>query len=228
MLQKETVSKFTLECLSTLMNDVCLSDFFLVGGTALALQIGHRISIDLDLFSMIPFDENALLEHMESKYGFILNYQSKNTLKGRIDELKIDLITHAHPLIHPILVYEGVRMANLADIAAMKLNAIAGNGTRLKDFIDIAYLSAQLTLGQMTSAYEEKYTTRNPVIILKALAYHDDINFNEPIEMLGGNYSWQQIKERLNWMMHNPEKLSQKAVQAMKTPNIIKPPKLRR
>ena len=84
---------------------------------------------------------------------------------------------------------EYLRTASLEDIAAMKLNAIAGNGTRLKDFIDVAYLSSLLTLTQMVDAYAEKYSSRNPVMAIKALEYFNDIDFTEPIDMIGANHS---------------------------------------
>ncbi|MBC7565699.1 MAG: nucleotidyl transferase AbiEii/AbiGii toxin family protein [Pedobacter sp.] len=189
------------------MNDELLKDFFLVGGTALSLQIGHRISIDLDLFTMVSFDDNQMLSGLEDKYKFQLDYQSKNTLKGEIDGVKVDLITHNYPLVKPLLNSDGVRMASPDDIAAMKLNAISGNGTRLKDFIDIAYLSSSMTLSQMVDAYEAKYSSRNPAMVIKALDYHRDINFNEPIEMLEGKYKWKDIEQRLGQITLHPTKM---------------------
>jgi len=194
------------------MIDDALKDFFLVGGTALALQIGHRISIDLDLFALSSFDENAMLSFLENQYGFRLDYQSKNTLKGEIEGVKVDLITHNYPLTKPLILVDGVRIATPYDIAAMKLNAIVGNGTRLKDFIDIAYLSSELTLSEMISAYQEKYSSRNPAMVIKALDYHLDINFKEQIEMTAGSYNWKDIEKRLNQMTLNPEKLFSEAV----------------
>jgi len=121
---------------------------------------------------------------LEHTYKFQLDYQSKNTLKGQIQNIKVDLITHGYPLVNPLIIESGIRMASPEDISAMKLNAIAGNGTRLKDFIDIAYLSPLVTLNQMVNAYEQKYSSRNPIMLVKALNYHNDINFNEPIEMI--------------------------------------------
>jgi len=207
MLRKETVSESTLELLNTLMNDELLKAFFLVGGTALSLQIGHRISIDLDLFTIASFDDNQMLSDLEDKYKFQLDYQSKNTLKGEISGVKVDLITHNYPLVKPLLNFDSVRMASPDDIAAMKLNAISGNGTRLKDFIDIAYLSSFMTLSQMVDAYEEKYSSRNPAMVIKALDYHRDINFNEPIEMIDGKYKWKDIEQRLGQMTLHPTKV---------------------
>jgi hypothetical protein len=207
MLRKETVAAGTLELLKRLMQDENLSDFFLVGGTALSLQIGHRISIDIDLFSQRSFEENDLLAYLESQVGLKLDYLHKNTIKGQIAETKVDLITHPYPLVEPLLISDGIRFASLEDIAAMKLNAIVGNGTRLKDFIDIAYLSCYLPLKKMTDAYENKYATRNPFLILKALSYYHDINFNEPVQMVNGVFSWKPIAKRLNEMEKFPSRI---------------------
>lgn len=207
MLRKETVSESTLELLKTLMEDELLESFFLVGGTALTLQIGHRISIDLDLFTQAPFDADEMLSDLENRYQFKMDFQARNTLKGAIKEVKVDFIAHNYPLVNPLINIDGVRLASREDIAAMKLNAIAGNGTRLKDFIDIAYLSSSLTLLQMIDAYETKYTTRNPAMVIKSLDYHNDINFHEPVEMLDKKYKWESIKKRLSQMTLNPARL---------------------
>lgn len=207
MLYKETVSSDTLELLKTLMHDPLLSDFFLVGGTALSLQIGHRRSIDLDLFTTKDFDENALLGEVEERYSFYTGFQSKNTLKGQIDGVKVDFISHKYPLINPLLIIEDIRMAGIQDIAAMKLNAIAGNGTRLKDFIDIAFISSFITPIQIVEAYQDKYSARNPVMAIKSMVYHNDIDFTEPIEMMDNNFSWNVIDRRLHDMLDTPEKL---------------------
>ena len=94
------------------MQDVILTDFKLVGGTALALQIGHRISIDLDLFNPNTFDENELLDYLQNHYNFKINYQSKNTLKGEIDNIKIDFIAHQYVDLYPEIVIENIRLAS--------------------------------------------------------------------------------------------------------------------
>lgn len=189
------------------MQDDLFKDFFLVGGTALALQIGHRLSIDIDFFSMNSFDEEGVLSSIEDKYNFQLDYRSKNTLKGEIAGVKVDFITHNYPLVKPLLIVGGVRMASLEDIAAMKLNAISGNGTRLKDFIDVAYLSTKLSLSEIVDAYEKKYASRNPAMVIKALDYHSDIDFKEKVDMLDSNYKWKNIETRLKQMTNHPHSL---------------------
>ncbi len=205
MLYEQTVEKSTLELLNTLMADVSLSNFVLVGGTALTLQIGHRSSIDLDLFSSQSFDAEKLGDHLRTNYGFELDFISANTLKGEINHVQIDCIAHQYPWIEkPTLVGE-IRLANLRDIAAMKLNAISGNGTRVKDFIDIAFLSSYISFKQMLKAYEQKYAS-NPVMPLKAIGYFNDINFNEPVSMVGKKpLNWKPIEKRLLEMQKFPD-----------------------
>lgn len=89
----------------------------------------------------------------------------------------------------------------------MKLSAIADNGTRLKDFIDIACLSAKLPLQTMLDAYQKKYQNFNSLRALKGLNFWEDILFNEPIQMIGGIYKWEKIEKRLCAMMENTEKI---------------------
>jgi hypothetical protein len=226
MFHSNTVSSATLELLKRLMRDNRLTDFFLVGGTALSLQIGHRISIDLDLFTVSDFKEEEILAHLTNEYGFSLDFRSKNTLKGEINGVKIDLIAHQYPLVKPFVVEGDIRMAGLEDISAMKLNAVAGYGRRIKDFIDLAYLSSFLTAAQIKEAYAEKYASTNPVMALKALDYHNDIDFTEKIEILDKGYSWSKIESRLKDMLISPHKLFEplsETVQSHKRVKRIRP-----
>ena len=201
MLRKETIEPGTLELLKELMQDEHLKDFFLVGGTALSLHIGHRASIDIDLFSLNSFDEKKMLAYLEQKRELQLNYLDKNTIKAQINNVQVDLITHSYPLVQNLETIEGIRIASIQDISAMKLNAIMGNGTRVKDFIDIAFLSSFLSLDEMLHAYETKYKTRNALIVLKSLDFHQDINHLEPIRLFTGNYSWKLIEQRIKLML---------------------------
>ena len=207
MLYKQTVETQTLERLIVLMKLPQLQDFFLVGGTALSLLIGHRISIDIDLFTKNAFDENSLAEYLERAQKMQLNYIAKQTIKGTINNIKVDLIAHQYPLVNELSVIDNIRFASFEDIAAMKLNAIIGKGTRLKYFVDIAFLSTQLSLKKMIDAYSIKYSSRNPAMAIKALSYHQDINFNEPIMLLNNRYQWKPIEKRINEMIKDPNKI---------------------
>jgi hypothetical protein len=194
------------------MNDHSLKEFVLVGGTALALQLGHRISVDIDLFSSLPFDSVYLGDYLRLNYNFELDFIADNTLKGEMDGVQLDLITHQYPWLQKQHIFENIRLASFIDIAAMKLNAISGNGSRVKDFIDIAFLSSEISLNQMLLAYEQKYRS-NPIMPLKGLLYYDDINFNEPIKMTGNNsFKWKEIEKRLKLMHKNPDKIFEKPI----------------
>lgn len=196
MLQEQTIKASTLELLKRLMADSALKDFYLVGGTALALQIGHRISVDLDLFSTNAFDNEQMREYLESEYGFRTDFMALNTLKGEIDNVKIDCIMHRYKWLDTFT-DNGIRLAGIKDICAMKLNSIAGNGTRIKDFIDLAYLSEHYSLRQMLNFFQEKYDA-NPVMVLKAVTFFDEINYNEPIKLFNiKKLNWKKIEKRL-------------------------------
>jgi hypothetical protein len=210
MLYEQTIKKSTLELLKKLMNDLSFQNFVLAGGTALALQIGHRISIDLNLFTNLPFDETQLADHLRRNYNFELDFISSNTIKGEINGIQIDCIAHQYPWLEKHNKYGSIRLAGYLDIAAMKLNAISGNGTRMKDFIDIAFLSTRTGLNQMLQAYEQKYKS-NPVMPLKAMSYFNDINFNEPVLMTEIKHlKWHFIEKRILEMQKFPDKVFEK------------------
>lgn len=184
MLHKETIEPSTLELLKALQNCDLLKDFHLAGETSLALQIGHRVSIDLDLFTQNDFDTNEVLEFLESTFKFNLVYISKNTLKGNIGEVNIDLISHKYPLVKDPIKVEGCRLLSIDDISAMKLNAIIGNGTRSKDLVDIYFILKQLSIAEILNCYSIKYNLRNQLYILKSLVYFEDLSIEDWPKML--------------------------------------------
>lgn len=207
MLQTQTLAPATLQLLKQLMQDQELRSFRLVGDTALALQLGHRISVDLDLFTNTPFDEQQLREHLEHTYGLQTDYISRYTLKGEIDGVQIDCIAHQYPWLQDSKEEDGIRLAGLPDICAMKLNAITGNGTRIKDFIDVAWLSTHYSLNQMLDFYEQKYNA-NVLMPLKAIIFFDEINFNEPVHLTDGKrVNWKKYEKRLLDMEKHPNKV---------------------
>ena len=207
MLHQETVERETFRLLKNLMQDEELSSFNLAGGTSLALLLGHRMSIDLDLFTPIAFSAKELEFHLIDKYDFKSSYLRGYTLKGMIGNVNIDCIRHDYPFINDVIIIDGIRLYSIEDVSAMKLSAIADNGTRLKDFIDIACLSTQCSLSDMLHAYEKKFNNSNSVRAMKGLSYYDDINFNESIHIINGSYRWTMIRDRIGEMQNNPDKI---------------------
>jgi len=210
MLYKETVEPKTLELLIDLQREPLLTSFNLVGGTALALHLGHRKSIDLDFFTSEQFDLEELKMMLTKKYDFKIAYNRSQTLKGFINGIKIDFIRFDYPHLCNCDIIDGIRFESIPDIIAMKLLSITDNGSRIKDFIDIAFLSSKFSLEEMLQFYVNKIPNSNVMIPLKALTYFDDINFNETIVMLNFDYNWEKVSERLINMTKEPNKIFEK------------------
>lgn len=206
MLHKETIETGTLELLKKLQSEPLLASFNLVGGTSLALRLGHRKSVDLDLFSKEDFDLQEIKEMLVNQYGFKVSYEKGKTLKGFIGKVMVDLIRYDYPHISPVETEEGIRLGSLPDIAAMKLSSICDNGSRIKDFIDIAHLSNLYSFDEMLQFYTQKFPSSNPIVPTKSLVYFDDINFDEDIVMMQGDFDWKVIANRLNEMTSHPER----------------------
>jgi predicted nucleotidyltransferase component of viral defense system len=205
-LDKKHIEPEALALLRTLQKDQHLRDFFLVGGTALSMQIGHRLSIDLDFFTEKPFDSQQVLQHL-SKYAFRASAILPNTLLGFAGSTKVDFIAHQYPLVSPLVDTEGFRMAAIEDIAAMKLNAIVHSGQRLKDFWDIYFLLEKMPLSAMLRHYEVKYPASNAMIALKAVTYFEDINpdFDKP--RIWRKVSFAGLKKRIVEAVQQPDRL---------------------
>lgn len=198
MLQKEAVSTEILSLIQKLQKDKMLRDFILAGGTALALQFGHRKSEDIDLFSGSEFDAPSLLEYLEKKYGFSMNFQAASTLKGSIDDVRVDFIAHRYPYVKDPTEVEGIRIFSTEDIAAMKVNAISGDGTRVKDFIDIYFLLRHFSFGEIIDFFSRKYSLRNNAHAVKSLTWFEDADLNDwPVIIKEPDLSFEQVKREI-------------------------------
>lgn len=210
MLYKETIEPKTLELLIDLQKEPLLSTFNLVGGTALALHLGHRKSIDLDFFTSESFDLEEVKMMLIKKYDFKVSYSRSQTLKGFINGIKVDFIKFDYPHLHNCDIIDEVRIESIPDIIAMKLLSITDNGSRIKDFIDIAYLSSWFSLEEMLQFFIRKITNSNVIMPIKALTYFDDIDFNESIVMLYNDFDWDKISNRLIDMTKEPNRIFEK------------------
>lgn len=196
MLYKESITRETLDLLKSLTSENLLTDFLLVGGTALALQIGHRKSIDLDFFSLSAFDSNQIQNLLINKYQFQIDYQAENTILGYINDVKIDFISHQYPPLAKTENIEGLRLANLKDIGAMKLNAICNRGSK-KDFVDIFFLMDNFSLGELIHFYQKKYNQTNSIMVLKSILFFDDAELEPDPIYLSKQIAWEEVKEKI-------------------------------
>lgn len=207
MLHTETVTGATLELLKSLGSESCMSGFNLAGDTSLALYLGHRISVDLIFLTPEPFDATKLEMFLCNKYNFHTDSMAKNTLKGSIGDIKIDCITYSYGYLERSYTESGIRLYSMEDIIAMKLSVIADDGSRLKDFIDLAFLSTRFPFNSMLRLYERKFPDSNLIRPFKAITYFEDIDFDEDIMMLNGKYDWKLIEKRLVEMTKSQDKV---------------------
>ncbi len=183
-----------------------LKEFYLVGGTALALQLGHRNSIDIDLFTKNDFTPESLLKFLEKGFSIEPTFSTQNTLLSIINTIKVDFICHSYPLVLPPITEEGITYLSKEDIAAMKLNTISNSGKRLKDFIDIYFLLEHFSLSQMIHFYRIKYPNYNPLIALKAINYFDDIDPDIDPPKLKSKLPLSEIKNRISYSVLHSKK----------------------
>lgn len=199
MLRKESVNPSTFDLLQHLMAHPLLKNFALGGGTSIALRIGHRQSIDLDLFSLNDFDAELLLKNLEKEFQLKQTDWDSNTVHAYFNKgnnfIKVDLLKHSYQLIKPVENIGNIRLLSIPDIIAMKLNAVSGRGSK-KDFIDIYFLLKKFHLGEMINFYVEKYENRNIFSLLKSLQYFQDAD-EEPDPVMIIPVSWNEIKRQL-------------------------------
>lgn len=197
MLHYSTIKPESLLVLKQLMQLPELDNFYLVGGTALSLYYGHRLSVDLDLFSTAFFSNEDIIPALEKNVkGF--QYRSAANPIGlfcMIEDLKVDLVKHhIHPLIDEPLLIDGIRMLSPKEIMAMKVAAILKRAVK-KDFWDLAELLQHFTLTECIEAYTKKYPSQQLLISIPyVLTYFTDADESEePISLK--EQTWASVKK---------------------------------
>ena len=193
MLYYETIDAATLELLRKLMAILLFSSLRLAGGTSLALQYGHRKSIDIDLFGNIDIDRDSLSQALSETGEVKLVNSRTNIHVYTINGVKVDIVNYPYPWIDELINQDGLRLASAKDIGAMKLAAITGRGTK-KDFIDLYELLKHYTLAELMKFYEQKYPDGSLFLVLKSLVYFEDAEA-EITPFLLKEYSWENVKE---------------------------------
>lgn len=167
---------------------------YLAGGTALALRLGHRISVDLDFFTQEELEEKVLLADLEQLPEFKKDGVAWRTVWGIIKNTKFSLFYYKYPLIGKTDEFMGLNLASLKDIAAMKIVAIGDRGT-MRDFIDLYLLSKTYSLDEMLIFYDQKYgdLDEKKYHLIKSLDYFIDAEKDEPPQMLI-DVPWKEVK----------------------------------
>jgi len=195
MLHLSAIDATTLELLKALMKQPAFSGLRLAGGTALALQIGHRKSIDIDLFGIIDFDSLNIQELFAEFDDVKTIKRSKNINIFIINNVKVDFVNYSYPWLSESLVRDNIRLAAIKDIAAMKLAAVTGRGSK-KDFVDLYFLLQHYSLESLMKMYNTKYPDGSTFLVLKSLTYFADAENEGDLNMLI-NISWQTVKQKL-------------------------------
>lgn len=195
MLFYSTIYPETLQLLKDIQQIDQLNSFVLVGGTALALQIGHRISIDLDLFSTENTTISPIPDLIDHLGDIRIINQTSKILNLFINEIKVDFIAYKYPLLFPTVQIESLNLASIQDIAAMKLAAITGRGSK-KDFIDLYFLLDKFTLAELFKLYSSKFPDGNEFLVYKSLIYFEDADI-EPMPNMITPINWNEVKNKI-------------------------------
>jgi hypothetical protein len=172
-----------------------LTHFYLAGGTGLALQFGHRLSLDLDFFSPEHFDEEALIQRMQPLRGFAVAQKAQFTLHASIEQTKVSFLGYAYPMLFPTNSYLDVPVADPRDIACMKVSAIASRGTK-RDFVDLYMLAQRFGLKEVMRFFTEKFAQSqfSRMHVLKSLTYFSDAE-KDPMPHMLIALEWDTVKQ---------------------------------
>ena len=191
----ETVSKQTAENLALLGQSKILDNAYLAGGTALALQIGHRISYDLDFFTDKKFRAQIFLKKISQLELYRHERVSWGTILGKLGDVKFSVFYYPYPLLKKPIRFENINIAGIADIAAMKIAAVSERGTK-RDFIDLYFILQKITLSKTLNFYDKKYQklSSNLIHIKKSLVYFQDAE-KDPMPKMIKDIKWPKVKE---------------------------------
>ncbi len=193
----DILTKNQLEIFHHLSKQDWINDFYLAGGTALALQIGHRKSIDFDFFTPHNFNLEMLKERLGELGLFTQLYSQKNTLVGEINKVQLSFFKYKYNIVQPFIIFENINISDKLDIALMKLNAISGRGIK-KDFIDLFFLLNEFKLKYLIEKLPEKFGKESDIAyqVLRSLVYFDDAQDQLMPEMIK-KINWEKIKKRM-------------------------------
>lgn len=196
MLSIQTIQPVTLELLKRLASHPELANTRLVGGTALALQYGHRQSVDLDFFGDLPEDKDELISLARREGDVMVINRTKMILQMVVNQVKVDFVDYSrYAWIDDPVQGDGFVLASDKDIAAMKVNAIIGRGTR-KDFIDLYALLQHYSLAEIMTFYKQKYPEFSEYRALLSMTYFDDAELQDIPKMFIST-PWEEMKSSI-------------------------------
>ncbi|HEQ65243.1 MAG TPA: hypothetical protein ENN64_00230 [bacterium] len=171
-------------------------NFYLAGGTALALQLGHRVSVDLDFFSEDEIKQKIILNKL-NQFNIEVISETEGSLDIIIEGVKLSFLEYKYPLLEDFVEYEQIKIAGKKDIACMKISAISSRGSK-KDFFDLYFLLKEYSLVDIFEFMHKKYPNISftDTHFLKSLTYFDDAD-DDPDPDILLKISWDEVKEEL-------------------------------
>lgn len=197
-LHQEVLPETQQSVLAHLASVVREAGFYLAGGTALAIQVGHLRSLDLHWFRGPSFDAMTLVRRLSASVELTVESTAEETLHATVSGVQVSFLAYAYPLLQPLVEWTAFdcQLASLDDIAAMKLAALSGRGAR-KDFVDLdALLDHGYEIDRLLDLFAAKFGFRNTAHILASLLYFDDAEHQPMPEMLRPR-SWEQIRANI-------------------------------
>ena len=202
MLSIQTVLPDTLELLKVLMQQPLLSEMRLVGGTSLALQYGHRRSVDLDFFGHTTEDVDELTDMMRSCAKEVIKGNCTKHIKAYfLNNVKVDVVNYDYLWIDDPVNDDGLQLASPKDIAAMKVNAVMGKKKK-KDFVDVYFLLQHFSFDEIMQFYLQKYTDGSEYRALLSMSYFADAD-PQPMPFMFQQVSWNEIKGFIKYQVNN-------------------------
>jgi predicted nucleotidyltransferase component of viral defense system len=193
----ESINEKTKLVLEKIKENGISQNFYLAGGTALAIQLGHRESIDLDFFSKDLFSNSKLKEELPKIGSYFLTGEENGTLHGILDDVKLSFLLYNYDQLYPFLEFEGIKLADMRDISAMKIDAISSRGSK-KDFIDLYFLMEKYSLVELINFFEKKFKNihYSKLHILKSITFFDDAE-NDPMPIMIRDIVWEDVKKKI-------------------------------
>lgn len=164
------------------------SDYYLVGGTALALQYGHRRSLDFDLFTMQPFETQQIIRVIRKNFELNkIHIDEQNQLTLVANQIKMTFYQYEYPITHNEKFEDIITMPDDLSIAAMKALAL-GRRAKWKDYVDLYFVFKHYSIQEVIDRAHEFYGEGefSDKLFRGQLDFHQDINYIEPVDWMPG------------------------------------------
>lgn len=205
MIHKETVNEQTLQLMRKLSSDEKFREFALGEDVSLSLQIGHRRPERIGFYTMGPFDARSAADHLQENYRVNRIIVGKREITGQIDGVNVEVGVPHHPISHPPVEEEGVRMLSLEDIAAEKVKTIYTDEAGVRDYVDTYYLLEHRSMNEIVGAYMKKYPGTAKEDVVRNSMWYSNLKVNKKAMALREGIKWPKVIHRIKEAVLKPD-----------------------